>query len=198
MTAAAGPRVAFVPSAPLLLLGGAPPDLSAAIDKAFAHLDGEVVVVGAAPSPGWWQGTVDLTPYGGRGTPAVDPLPLPLAVGAALLGDRPHRLWGVPSGELPEAPSYLVVADGTAKRTLKAPGHLDERAEGFDAAIEQALAAGDPEGLLALDEQLAAALWVQGLPALRAAAGLAGPWQAEVLYAGAPFGVGYVVATWVR
>jgi hypothetical protein len=191
-------RLAVVPSAPLLLLGGAPPDLSAAVAKAVDHLEGEVVVVGAAPTPGWWQGTVDLTPYGVRGTPSADPLPLSLAVGATLLGDRPHRLWGVPSGELPEAASYLVVTDGTAKRTLKAPGHFDERAEAFDAALTAALEAGDPAGLLSLDEGLAGELWVQGLPALRAVAELAGPWRAELLYAGAPFGVGYVVATWAR
>jgi hypothetical protein len=191
-------RVAFVPSAPLLLLGGAPDDLAAAVTKAVDVLEGEVVVIGAAPSPGEWQGSVDLSPYGVRTEPAPDPLPLPLAVGAALLGDRPHRLWGVPSDELPDSPSYLVLADGTAKRTLKAPGHLDDRAEAFDAALEAALAAGDPAGLLALDAGLAEELWVRGLPALRAAAALPGPWEAEVLYAGAPFGVGYVVATWVR
>jgi hypothetical protein len=191
-------RVAFVPSAPLLLLGGAPPDLAAAVAKAVDHLEGEVVVVGAAPAPGWCEGTVDLTPYGVRGAAAPDPLALPLAVGSSLLGARPHRLWGVPSDELPDAPSYLVVADGTAKRTLKAPGHLDPRAEAFDAGLEAALAAGDPAALLALDTGLAEELWVQGLPALRAAAQLAGPWRAEVLYADAPFGVGYVVATWAR
>jgi hypothetical protein len=189
-------RVAFVPSAPLLLLGGAPDDLAAAVAKAVDSLEGEVVVVGAAPTPGAWEGSVDLTPYGLRGTPAPDPLPLSLAVGAALLGERPHRLWGVPSDALPDAPSYLVVMDGTAKRTLKAPGHLDQRAEAFDATIEAALADGDAAALLALDEQLAGELWVQGLPALRAAAGLGASWRGQVLYAGAPYGVGYVVAVW--
>jgi hypothetical protein len=104
----------------------------------------------------------------------------------------------VPSGELPEASSYLVVADGTAKRTLKAPGHLDERAEAFDHAVAQAIDRGDADALLALDEDLAAQLWVQGLPALRAAARLPGPWRGEVTYAQAPFGVGYVVGTWHR
>ena len=191
-------RVAFVPSAPLLLLDAAPPELRAAVEQAVGALEGEVVVLGAAPSPGWWTGSVDLTPYGVRGTPAPDPLPLALAVGAHLLGDRPHRLWGVPSGPLPESPSYLVVGDGTAKRTLKAPGHLDERAEAFDAEIAAALAAGDPDRLGALDEGLAGELWVQGLAAWHAAAALAGPWRAELLYADAPYGVGYVVASWQR
>jgi len=187
-----------VPSAPLLLLDAGPPDLCAAIGAAVASLEGEVVVVGAAPRPGWWTGSVDLTPYGVPGLPARDPLPLALAVGSHLLGDRPHQLWGVPSGPLPEAEALLVVADGTARRTLKAPGHLDERAEAFDAAVVEALAAGSPERLAALDPALAAELWVQGLPAWQEVATLPGPWAGAVTYADAPYGVGYVVATWHR
>jgi hypothetical protein len=180
----------------LLLLDAGPPDLREALSSAVATLEGDVVVVGAAPAPGWWTGTVDRTPYGVPGEPAPDPLPLALAVGAHLAPSA--RLWGVPSGELPPASSYLVVGDGTAKRTLKAPGHLDERAEGFDAGVVAALAAGDPAALGALDTHLAADLWVAGLAAWSAAASLDGPWQAEVLYADAPYGVGYAVATWTR
>jgi len=56
-----------------------------------------------------------------------------------------------------------VVADGSARRTEKAPGHLDDRAEGFDAQVEKALAAGDPELLKALDVNLAEALLVGGM-----------------------------------
>ena len=188
--------VVFVPSAPLLLLDAGPPELRTALASALARLPGEVVVVGAAPTPGWWTGSVDLTPYGVRGTPTADPLPLALAVGAHLVPGA--RLWGAPSGPLPESPSYLVVGDGTAKRTLKAPGHLDERAAGFDAALVEALAAGDPAALEALDPDLAEQLWVQGMPALRSLAGLGGRWQAEVTYADAPYGVGYAVAVWRR
>jgi hypothetical protein len=190
--------VVFVPSAPFLLLDAGPDDLRAAVKDGVSVLEEDVVVVGAAPTPGWWEGSVDLTPYGVPGSPAPDPLPLALAVGAHLLRDRPYRLWGVPSGPLPEAAGYLVVADGTAKRGLKAPGHLDERAEAFDDQLCAAVAAGSPEGLLSLDEALAAELWVQGLPALRAVAGLGGSWHADVTYAAAPHGVGYVVGTWTR
>jgi hypothetical protein len=79
------------------------------------------------------------------------------------------------------------------------PGHFDARAEGFDDAVDHALASGDPEGLLALDAGLAAELWVGGLPAWRALAVRAGgPWRAELLYADQPHGVHYAVATWVR
>ena len=188
--------VAFVPSAPFLLLGSGPADLRECIEAALQVLGGDVVVVGAAPRPGWWDGSVDLTPYGVRGTPTDDPLPLALAVGRTLLGERPHRLWGVPSPELPEADALLVVADGTAKRSEKAPGHLDPRAEAFDHALARALDEADRDALLGLDPGLAEELWVAGLPALQAVASLPGPWRGEVAYAQAPYGVGYVVATW--
>ena len=187
-----------MPSAPLLLLDAGPPELSAAIKAALATLEGEVVVVGAAPTPGWVEGSVDLTPYGVLGSPADDALPLALAVGRHLLGDRPHRLWGVPSGPLPEADSLLVVADGSAKRTAKAPGGFDPRAEGFDTAVVEALRAADAAALAALDEELASELWAQGAAAWRTLADVPGPWRGEVLYADAPHGVGYVVATWFR
>lgn len=191
-------RVAFVPSAPLLLLDAGTSDLTAAIDAAVATLDGDVVVVGASPSPGWVEGSVDLTPYGVPGRPAGAPLPLALAVGRHLLGDRPHRLWGVPSGPLPEADSLLVVADGSATRTPKAPGGFDPRAEGFDASVVEALRTADTHALAGLDEELATELWAAGTAAWRALAGVPGPWRSEVLYADAPHGVGYVVATWFR
>lgn len=188
-------RVAFVPSAPFLLLGRGSAELRACIDKALAVLEDPVTVLGDA-APGPHTGSVDLTPWGRRGTPADDPLPLPLAVGTTLLGGRPHTLVG-PGATL--SGSVLVVADGTAKRTEKAPGHLDPRAESFDDAVDAALRNGDPAALLALDEDLAADLWVGGLPAWRALAVQApGPWRAELVYADQPHGVHYAVATWVR
>jgi hypothetical protein len=189
--------VVFVPSAPFLLLDGGPADLRAAIDAALEGLTGDVVVVGDAPRPGWWEGRVDLTPYGVPGRPAGDPLPLALAVGRTLLGDRPHRLWGVP-GLPAEGDALLVVADGSAKRTEKAPGHLDARAEAFDAQVAAALRAGDPAALGALDPVLAAELWAGGVPAWHAAAALPGRWDATLSYDAAPHGVGYFVARWVR
>jgi hypothetical protein len=51
--------------------------------------------------------------------------------------------------------SYLVVGNGSAMRTEKAPGHLDERAEAFDAALGASLRAGRP----AVDVDLARELW---------------------------------------
>ena len=197
--------LAFVPSAPLLLdaLGGGPSSLRSACAQAISVLQGcaEVVVVGAAERDGWVTGTVDATPWGAPGRPAPDALPLSLSVGVTLL-DRAARLHGVRDGGLPDlAPGtgLLVVADGTAKRTEKAPGHFDPRAQGFDDAVESALAAGDPAALLALDPVLADELLVAGLPAWRAAARAAkGEWAGRVHLAEAPYGVGYVVASWTR
>lgn len=195
--------IAFVPSPPLLLedLGGGPASLRSACSQAVSVLDGcaEVVVVGAADTDGWVTGSVDATPWGAPGEPAPDALPLALAVGVTLLG-RPGRLLGVRAGDLPElgaGTGLLVVGDGTAKRTEKAPGHLDPRAAAFDADVENALAAGDPAALLALDEGLAEELWVGGLGVWRAVARAApGPWRGRVHLAEAPYGVGYVVASW--
>ena len=185
-------RVAFVPSAPRVLLG----HLREECAPALAVLGDDVVVVGAHDVDGWVEGVVDAGPWT-TGTRHPDALPLALAVGAHLLG-RPARLWGTTGQPPPPGADLLVVADGTAKRTEKAPGHYDPRAEDFDRQVQNALAAGDPAALLALAPTLADDLWVQGVPAWRAAAQVAtGPWRATVHWADAPHGVGYVVASWV-
>ncbi len=198
--------VAFVPSPPLLLeaLGGGPAELRAACQQAISVLDGveRVVVLGAGPIGGWVTGTIDATPYGARGAKADVPLPLALAVGTTLLGERPHELWALAGGRVPELPDevgLLVVGDGSARRTEKAPGHLDPRAAGFDAHVSAALAAGDPVALAALDGSLGAELLAAGVEAWQAAAVLSpGPWHGSLLLDDAPFGVGYFVATWTR
>jgi hypothetical protein len=198
--------LAFVPSAPLLLpaLGGGPADLRSACQQAISAL-GEVedlIVIGAASTVGWHTGTIDATPYGAPGTPAAQPLPLALAVGSALVGDRPHRLLGV-CGDAVGADrrtGLVVVGDGSARRTEKAPGYLDPRAEDFDAAVERALRDGSPAGLAALDRALGEELMVGGLDAWSSAAASCedARWAGEVLLAEAPYGVGYLVATWTR
>ncbi|MFN2540519.1 MAG: hypothetical protein ABR549_20500 [Mycobacteriales bacterium] len=192
-------KLAFIPSAPLLLpaLGGGPDDLRSACQHAISCLDGDVVVIGSGRPTGWCSGTVDATPYGLRGEPAAHPLPLALAVGSALLGERPHRLLAVDGRpvELPAGADLLVVGDGTAKRTEKAPGHFDPRAEAYDEAVVAGLRAGR---LPDLDVALGRELLVGGLDAwCTVAASVPGRFTADVRYAGAPYGVGYVVATWI-
>lgn len=93
----------------------------------------------------------------------------------------------------------LVMGDGTACRTEKAPGYLDPRAEGYDAAVARALRDADPAALLVLDPALDDALLVGGRAAWQVLAGAAagGSWRATLLYDAAPYGVGYFVATWL-
>lgn len=94
--------------------------------------------------------------------------------------------------------SVLVVANGSATRTEKAPGHLDDRAHEFDVALGKALRDGDPAGLAAVDARVAEALWCHDAPALHDLARWAGdgPVRAEVLEECDPFGVAYWVVTW--
>ena len=91
-----------------------------------------------------------------------------------------------------------VMADGSARRGLKAPGYLDPRALPFDQLVERALAAGDPAGLAALDERLAAELLVAGRAAWQVLAGAAEGrrFQVRSYYADDPFGVFYPVVGW--
>ncbi|MBV9024827.1 MAG: class III extradiol dioxygenase subunit B-like domain-containing protein [Streptomycetaceae bacterium] len=97
-----------------------------------------------------------------------------------------------------ERVALLVMGDGSARRSEKAPGYLDERAEPFDASVAAALAAADTAALAALDEQLAAELQAAGRAPWQVLAGAAGGagLSGTLLYSDAPYGVGYFVATW--
>ena len=90
----------------------------------------------------------------------------------------------------------LVMGDGSARRSVSAPGHLDERAVPFDDAVERAVRDGDLAEFAALDPGLARELMVTGRPAWQVLAGAWGPEKpaTEILYADAPFGVAYLVA----
>ncbi|MFC4787219.1 hypothetical protein ACT8ZV_22270 [Nocardioides sp. MAHUQ-72] len=92
--------------------------------------------------------------------------------------------------------SYLVVGNGSAMRTEKAPGHLDERAAAFDEALDKALRTPDPAALADLDEDLGAQLWAD-VTALRALGGLLTDAHGTTVdYADDPFGVQYWVMRW--
>jgi hypothetical protein len=213
------------PSAPLLVpeLGGAHPavpELRDAAAKAVAALlDAEpdrVAVVGAAPDTATWpaDAAVDFGAFRGAATNTGPALPLAPALGAMLLRDAGYVgdtvFQGVASDAAPDVCAalgaaladaagrvgLLVVADGSARRSLKAPGWFDPRAEAFDAAVERAVRAGDLDALLAVDPDLAAALQAAGRPAWQVLAGAARglPCTTRVDYADAPFGVGYLVA----
>ncbi|MFF8827765.1 class III extradiol dioxygenase subunit B-like domain-containing protein [Streptomyces sp. NPDC015131] len=153
----------------------------------------------------------------GEGPGGDRPLPAPLAVGAWLLA---RAGWaaapveglavgeGLPAGACAAAGretaagdgrlALLVLGDGSACRSLKAPGYFDERAAAFDERAARALGAADPDALMALDEGLARELKAAGrapwqvLAGAADGAGLAG----RLLYEDAPYGVGYAVAAW--
>ncbi|MGW5652830.1 class III extradiol dioxygenase subunit B-like domain-containing protein [Streptomyces humi] len=94
--------------------------------------------------------------------------------------------------------AMLVMGDASACRTLKAPGYLDERAAPFDAEAARALGTADLAAIKDLDTGLAFRLKASGrapwqvLAGAAEGAGLAG----ALLYDDAPYGVGYLVATW--
>ncbi|NEB80214.1 hypothetical protein G3I40_34160 [Streptomyces sp. SID14478] len=158
------------------------------------------------------------------GAPAAEPaaatLPPSLSVGAWLIaragwtgevrgyevsGDgssfaHADGAWRLAEGRTgQERVGFLVVGDGTACRTVKAPGYLDERAEGVDARIAEALRTLDHDNYLAqLDATLADELKISGRAPWQI---LTGAWEkadgtARLLYEDAPYGVGYFVASW--
>ncbi|MEU9299868.1 hypothetical protein [Streptomyces sp. NPDC048269] len=153
----------------------------------------------------------------GEGAEGRRPLPTSLAVGAWLLrragwGAAPVEGLGVAEPletarcletgrELAARAArvaLLVMGDGSACRTLKAPGYLDERAAAFDGAAARALGAGDVAALAALDAQLAAELQAAGRAPWQVLAGAAegAGLDGRLLYEDAPYGVGYFVAAW--
>ncbi|MGW7575043.1 class III extradiol dioxygenase subunit B-like domain-containing protein [Streptomyces sp. NPDC054765] len=144
-------------------------------------------------------------------------LPPSLSVGAWLLSrtdwaDAPVEALGVteslprerclPAGReiAASAPrvALLVMGDGSACRTVKAPGYFDERAEAFDAATARALGTADIDALTALDGGTAAALQVSGRSCWQVLAGAAegAGLHGRLLRDEAPYGVGYFVAAW--
>jgi len=92
------------------------------------------------------------------------------------------------------------MADGSACRGVHAPGYLDPRAAGFDAALERAVRGGDLSALRVMEAGLAGELLAAGRAAWQVLAG-AMPGRAtpaEVFYSDAPFGVFYLVAWLTR
>ncbi|WP_175596293.1 hypothetical protein [Thermomonospora catenispora] len=186
-----------------------------------------ILVVGGAEQAGEYgpDGRCDLRPYGADlvcgGRPGGPSLPLSLSIGAWLLHRRPagvdldrvrHRAlaFDAPAAEclrLGERAArrtgrlgLLVMGDGSACRSEKAPGYLDERAEPYDAEVARALGRADTAALAALDPGLSAELGAAGRAAWQFLAGAAGDagYDAALLAHQAPYGVGYFAASWVR
>lgn len=207
-----------------------------AIGRLCAAEPSAVLVLGAGPETRRYPassfgdfgrfGAADLRVGLGRHNCAgASKMPLPLLVGAWLLGESTRQA-AAPSGRdtlrlgaavavdsAPEACAalgrrlvddsesrvgLLVMGDGSARRTDKAPGHHDGRAAGFDEGVAAALAAADTDALSRLDPDLAVELMAAGRAPWQVLAGAADgrAWRSELLYADAPYGVGYFVASW--
>jgi hypothetical protein len=208
--------VAFCPHPPLLRPGIATGSeietqslrsaCNTAVDRLFDAAPRQLLVLGADGPLVDWHGFAP-----GLVVADKPPMPLSLQVGAWLLSGRPltsdpiYAAIGPDGGavtpwpDLPDAIGVLVMGDGSARRSLKGPGYLDDRAEPFDAAVVKALSSGSSQVLADLDLKLAHELLVAGAPTWKAVAALLGEsqWNADVLYADAPYGVMYTVATWL-
>jgi len=143
------------------------------------------------------------------------PLPLPLGLGCRLLDQAGYAgqpvlhtvsdgastadcaALGARLAATGARVALLVMADGSARRGLKAPGHLDERSFPFDAQVTDAIRDGDMAALLALDASLARELMATGRPAWQVLAGAMGEQRPAgvIRYSDDPFGVAYLVAT---
>jgi hypothetical protein len=204
-------------------------ELLAACDGAVAWLaattapTGPVLVVGPGPVERHLDGSAGGT-LAGFGVPVQaggarsTELPLALTIGAWLLDRaavaRERRGYlavaqdGSPSGAasttaLATASAVLVMGDGPARLSDRAPGGLDPEAAVLDAQIAEALGSGDPAALELLDAEAGARLLAAGTPAwravgsaLREAHGADSRWDATVAAHRAPYGVSYLVATW--
>jgi hypothetical protein len=164
---------------------------AAALGKLLAHGPERIVVVAAPVSE--LNRTRGVTePLGHRiarhllgTTPIEEQVALPYTAAALL--------------EQASDPTTLVVmADGSACRSEKAPGHLNPDAIPFDDAIERALRDGDVETLATIDPDQAHELWCEGAPGFHVLAEVARGRRVstDVSYADAPYGVAWWVARW--
>lgn len=201
----------------------------AACDRAIGHLAGAdvlIVVGGGARTRSYGTDAyATLRPYGldwtSPGGPEGDAeaLPLSLTIGHWLLERRgfeagahyqavafdagPEECLALGRGLAESAArvALLVMGDGSACRSEKAPGYLDERALPHDEGVARALGTADAAALAALSPEVSRNLRAAGRAAWQVlagaadgAAGLAG----DLLAHEAPYGVGYFVACWSR
>jgi hypothetical protein len=165
---------------------------AAALGKLLAEAPERIVVV-ASPVSELNASRGVTEPLGHRiarhllGARELEPLvALPYAAAGLLEHDDPRRT------------ALVVMADGTACRGEKAPGHLNPAAIPFDDVIDRALREGDVEALATIDPTLAHELWCEGAPGFHVLAEVARDrgLSTEVSYANAPYGVAWWVARW--
>jgi hypothetical protein len=212
---------AFVPGAPVLIpqvASGAAGELdearAAALDAIRNALqdDPETVLLVAGGPPRRWPADPPSFARLGLPDPRADSRPVALHVGRWLLDaagwEGPVLVETTDGTTAPDLHgqsrvAVLAPADGSARRSPAAPGHFHGDAEAYDDTVVRAVAAADVGALLALDPADDARLLVGGRPAWQATARAAqqeagASWRGELLWSGAPYGVGYLVATWRR
>lgn len=86
----------------------------------------------------------------------------------------------------------LIVADGAHTLSPPAPGGYDPDSIPIQAALDDALAAGDAAALIRLPDTIVGRVGYQVLAGLTEPA----PRSAKELYRGSPFGVGYFAGVW--
>ena len=148
---------------------------------------GPIVLDLAATAGRWLAERGGLTPDGYLELPSETAPEHAAALGTALAASA-------------ERVALLVMGDGSARRTESSPGKVDTRAIDFDDTVARALAEADTAALSVLDADLARELMVAGRPAWQVLAGAAGEgaFDGDLLTHEAPYGVGYLVATWAR
>ncbi|SDP12432.1 hypothetical protein SAMN04515671_2992 [Nakamurella panacisegetis] len=152
------------------------------------HLNGPVLAAGPLPGVGVIVGAALLAAAG------VD-----VPTTAVQVGTDPLAVYPWPGGPVGRV-GVLLVADGSTSRGAGSPGGGHPDAASFDHDLAAALALGDPDRLgQVAGSGRGSAVGFDSGPAIAAFTRLtagSGPASADLLYDGAPFGVGYFCATW--
>ena len=178
-----------------------------------------VAVVGPAAKTEAWGADerLDLRLFAPVRAAGITSMPLSLGLGAYLLDaaeyrgerllqavgtDEPAQACAAIGQELAQRSdrvALLLMGEGSARRNPRAPGHLDPRAEPFDAAVERALRTADFQALREVDASLADELMATGRVSWQVLSGAmpATTTSVDVLYRDDPFGVAYLVAFFV-
>ena len=199
-------RIAFLPITPLLI-----PEIAVGAAAELDNLRGAareatdwvcadarsvgVLVPGTATTSGeQWS----LQGYGltvGHGPP----VPLAVAVARWLLDGRPADVHGSEDhgADLSGHDGLLVMGDGSAARTDKAPGHFHPGAVDFDTQVLVAIGVGDAPALAGLDLSKGAEVLAAGVPAWQRLGRMVGKVTSSAVDAQEDrYGVLYFVARW--
>ncbi|MFA7323380.1 MAG: hypothetical protein WC005_03390 [Candidatus Nanopelagicales bacterium] len=197
-------------------------DASIELIREFEPMARRVIIIGSDTTTHWYMngGIGSSRGFGGIADYSIgssaEVLPLSLAVGAAVLEaaawdtdvialsvashstySERAKLAGEVVAQAVAVPTLLVVVgDGSATRTEKAPGYVQPDAIAFDAEIAEALGSADVDALVSVTQDRADRLWCQGLPAWQVAASAVPSAQGVLALQSAPFGVNYLVASW--